>query len=54
MGTQTVENREAIRQAIDEEMERDPKVFLLGEDVGLYDGPYKVTKGMLKKWGQKQ
>src|ERR1700733_14401975 len=51
MGTQTVEIREALRQAIDEEMERDPNVFVMGEEVGKYNGAYKVTKGMLDKWG---
>jgi len=54
MGMQVVENREAIRQAIDEEMQRDARVFLIGEDVALYDGPYKVSKGLLKKWGEKR
>ena len=46
-----VEMREALRQALDEEMERDPTVFILGEEVGEYNGAYKVTKGMLDKWG---
>lgn len=49
--TQIVEMREALRQAMDEEMTRDPNVFILGEEVGLYNGAYKVTKGMLDKWG---
>ncbi|MBN4067313.1 pyruvate dehydrogenase complex E1 component subunit beta [Simkania negevensis] len=43
--------REAIRQALDEEMERDPTVFVMGEEVAEYNGAYKVTKGMLDKWG---
>ncbi|MFA6916637.1 MAG: pyruvate dehydrogenase complex E1 component subunit beta [Parachlamydiales bacterium] len=51
MGTQTIDFREALRQAIDEEMERDPNVFILGEEVGEYNGAYKVTKGLLDKWG---
>ncbi len=51
MGTQIVEIREALRQAIDEEMARDPKVFILGEEVAEYNGAYKVTKGLLAKWG---
>jgi pyruvate dehydrogenase E1 component beta subunit len=51
MPKQLVEMREAIRQAIDEEMERDFRVFILGEEVGEYNGAYKVTKGMLQKWG---
>lgn len=46
-----VELREAIRQAMDEEMERDKNVFIIGEEVAEYNGAYKVTKGMLDKWG---
>jgi len=42
---------EAIRQGIWEEMERDPSVFLLGEDIGGYGGAFKVTEGMLEKFG---
>jgi len=42
---------EAIRQGIWEEMERDPSVFLLGEDIGAYGGAFKVTAGMLEKFG---
>ena len=48
---QQVEMREALRQALDEEMERDPRVFVMGEEVAEYNGAYKVTKGMLDKWG---
>ena len=51
MGKQTVEIREALRQAIDEEMERDPNVFVMGEEIGEYNGAYKVTKGLLDKMG---
>ena len=43
--------REAIRQAMDEEMSRDDKVFLMGEEVGEYDGAYKTSKGLLEKYG---
>jgi len=46
--------REALNQAIREEMERDPAVFLLGEDVGLYEGSFKVTRGLLAKFGEKR
>ncbi len=42
---------EAIRQGIWEEMERDPSVFLLGEDIATYGGAFKVTEGMLEKFG---
>lgn len=48
---QLVEMREALRQALDEEMTRDDRVFIMGEEVGEYNGAYKVTKGMLDKWG---
>src|SRR5829696_2619809 len=43
---------EAIRQGIWEEMERDPAVFLIGEDVGAYGGAFKVTDGMLGEFGE--
>lgn len=54
MEMQLVEIREALRQAIDEEMERDFRVFVLGEEVAEYNGAYKVTKGLLDKWGPKR
>jgi pyruvate dehydrogenase E1 component beta subunit len=54
MPPQLVEMREAIRQALDEEMQRDPTVFLIGEEVAEYNGAYKVTKGMLAKWGKER
>jgi pyruvate dehydrogenase E1 component beta subunit len=43
--------REALNQAIAEEMERDPDVFLMGEEVGVYNGAYKVSKGLLDRFG---
>jgi len=43
--------REALNRALDEEMARDPAVFLMGEEVGEYDGAYKVSKGLLAKYG---
>ncbi len=49
--TQTIEMREALRQALDEEMTRDEAVVIMGEEVAEYNGAYKVTKGMLDKWG---
>ena len=49
-----IDMREAIRQAIDEEMKRDENVFIMGEEVAEYNGAYKVTKGMLDKWGPKR
>lgn len=49
-----IEMREAIRQALDEEMARDESVVIMGEEVAEYNGAYKVTKGMLDKWGAKR
>ncbi len=46
--------REALGEAMMEEMERDPSVFLLGEEVAEYDGAYKVSKGLLKKFGPRR
>jgi len=43
---------EAIRQGIWEEMEKDDRVFVLGEDVGIYGGAFKVTAGMLERFGE--
>ncbi|MCC6342296.1 MAG: alpha-ketoacid dehydrogenase subunit beta [Bryobacterales bacterium] len=45
---------EAIRQGIREEMERDPNVFLIGEDIGIYGGAFKVTAGMLDQFGEQR
>ena len=42
----------ALREAIDEEMERDPRVCVMGEDVGHYGGSYKVTKDLFNKYGE--
>lgn len=53
-GKQIVELREALRQAIDEEIERDSTVFLMGEEVGDYNGAYKISKGLLDKWGPRR
>ena len=44
--------REALNQAMREEMKRDPSVFLLGEDVGAYQGAYRVTQGLLAEFGE--
>ena len=43
--------RDALNQALDEEMARDERVFILGEEVGEYNGAYKVTRGLLDKYG---
>jgi 2-oxoisovalerate dehydrogenase E1 component beta subunit len=45
---------EAIREALIEEMERDPNVFIMGEDIGVYGGAFKVTEGLLAKFGEKR
>src|SRR2546429_46649 len=45
---------EAIRQGIWEEMERDPTVFLIGEDVGVYGGAFKVTEGIIDHFGKER
>jgi pyruvate dehydrogenase E1 component beta subunit len=50
----TITVREALNSAMDEEIERDPNVFLMGEEVAQYDGAYKISKGLYKKWGSKR
>src|SRR6266542_3852546 len=49
-----IQMREALRQAMTEEMERDENVFLMGEEVGEYNGAYKVSEGMLAKFGPRR
>lgn len=46
--------REALREAMAEEMERDERVFIMGEEVGHYQGAYKVTEGLLARFGEKR
>lgn len=46
--------REALNQAMAEEMERDESVFLMGEEVGFYQGAYKVSQGLLQRFGEKR
>jgi len=46
--------RDALNQALDEEIERDERVFVMGEEVAQYDGAYKVTRGLWKKYGDKR
>ncbi|OFY86346.1 MAG: pyruvate dehydrogenase [Bacteroidetes bacterium RIFCSPLOWO2_12_FULL_35_15] len=50
----TIEFREALREAMNEEMRRDEKVLLMGEEVAEYNGAYKVSKGMLAEFGEKR
>ncbi|MCS7033293.1 MAG: alpha-ketoacid dehydrogenase subunit beta [Phycisphaerae bacterium] len=49
-----IQFREALRQAMIEEMERDENVFLMGEEVGQYNGAYKVSEGMLERFGPRR
>lgn len=46
--------RDALNSALDEEMAKDERVFILGEEVAQYDGAYKVTRGLWKKYGDKR
>ena len=50
----TMTVREALNSAINEEMERDKDVFILGEEVAQYQGAYKITKGLWEKYGDKR
>src|SRR5882757_7189835 len=50
----TIEFREALREAMSEEMRKDERVFLIGEEVAEYNGAYKVSKGMLAEFGEKR
>jgi pyruvate dehydrogenase E1 component beta subunit len=47
----TLTYRDALNQALREEMQRDPNVFLMGEEVGVYQGAYKVSRGLLEEFG---
>src|SRR4051812_44490873 len=49
-----IQLREALRQAMTEEMDRDQNVFLMGEEVGQYNGAYKVSEGMLDRFGPRR
>ena len=46
--------REALNQALREEMQRDESVFLMGEDIGVFNGAFKVTAGLLEEFGEKR
>jgi pyruvate dehydrogenase E1 component beta subunit len=52
--TKTMTVREALREAMAEEMRRDPTVFLMGEEVGEYQGAYKISQGLLDEFGAKR
>lgn len=49
-----IQFREALNEAMSEEMRRDERVFLMGEEVAEYDGAYKVSRGMLKEFGERR
>merc|ERR1712158_101261 len=53
-GKQQLTVRDALNMALDEELARDEKVFIMGEEVAQYDGAYKVTRGLWKKYGDKR
>jgi pyruvate dehydrogenase E1 component beta subunit len=46
--------REAIREALIEELDRNPRVFLMGEDIGRYQGTFRVTEGLFQRYGPKR
>src|SRR5438105_12934163 len=50
----TLTYRDALNQALREEMQRDPEVLLMGEEVGVYQGAYKVSRGLLEEFGPKR
>ncbi|GDX53412.1 pyruvate dehydrogenase subunit beta [Bacteroidota bacterium] len=54
MSMRKIAIRQALREAMNEEMRRDPNVFLMGEEVAEYNGAYKVSQGMLEEFGEKR
>jgi pyruvate dehydrogenase E1 component beta subunit len=53
-GTSTLSVREALRLALHQELEHDERVFLLGEEIGVFDGSYRVTAGLLEEFGEQR
>src|SRR6202171_3141612 len=49
-----VRYREALNAALREELDRDPSVVLMGEDIGVFGGAFKVTEGLLEEFGEKR
>ena len=49
-----IQFREALREAMSEEMRKDDRIFLMGEEVAEYNGAYKVSQGMLDEFGAKR
>jgi len=54
MSTRQIQFREALREAMSEEMRRDQRIFLLGEEVAQYNGAYKISQGMLDEFGPRR
>ena len=54
LGMTEITYREALRDALIEEMDQDPNVFIMGEEVGVFQGAYKVTEGLLDRFGEKR
>jgi len=52
--TREITYRDALREALNEELEHDPTVFLMGEDIGAYGGSYVVTRGFQEQWGRER
>src|SRR5260370_7048905 len=50
----TITYRDALREAIREEMQRDERIFILGEDIASYGGTYAVSKGLFEEFGEKR
>ena len=50
----TMRMREALNAALREEMDRDESVLLLGEDIGVFEGAFKVTEGLMKQFGERR
>ncbi|NLF02981.1 MAG: dehydrogenase [Anaerolineales bacterium] len=53
-GTRKINYRQALQEAMGEEMRRDPNVFLMGEDIGLYGGAYAATRGLFEEFGEER
>jgi len=53
-GVREMNVREALREALAEELERDERVFLMGEEVGVFDGSYKVSAGLMERFGEER
>lgn len=49
--SQKITNREALNKALEEELHHNPNAFIIGEEVAQYNGAYKITKGLLEKFG---